>query len=571
MKRHGRFRAASAYLAGAALILLLAATVCVLPVTGAAKALASPGAGWVDQTPLPDGDELLSVTAVDADTAWAVGGTTFFHTGDGGSLWTQQDPSGKYAYAVDAADPMHAWAFGALYDTSPDSVLQTWDGGSYWAPVIVNTGPVPGTSMTDVTAQIFGVDMVGTSTVWAAGGGCNVVVRTTNGGVTWELEHFDMSAQLESLVGISAVDADTAWTVGNMGTVLRTTDGGQTWESFAPLGGSAPYSDVSAVDADTAWIVVGPVVLRTTDGGATWQSSGPGAPYSFNAIHAVDAYTAWAVGSKRNAPVTPGSFIFKTTDGGETWVSQESGVDSPLYDVFALDAATAWAVGRDGTILKTSDGGGAGADIAAITPPAAAPGAQVTITGCDFGDAQGSSYVSFGGVQATAYASWSDAEIVASVPAGVAGEVLVTVTTAEGDSNPVAFNALAPPAVTAVVPNEGIQMTMIMDISATGAGFQAGAALRFEKGEVTVNAINTVLTGDTRIAGSISLLGVEPGVYDVIVENPDGSQARLEDAFTVVSLCGAGSGTGLLVLGLTLGLLSLAGSVRLKRRRKRVS
>jgi photosystem II stability/assembly factor-like uncharacterized protein len=551
------------------LILLFAAAMCILPGNGTGKAVASPGSGWVDQTPVPDGDELLSVTAVDADTAWAVGGTTFFHTTDGGSLWTPQDPSGKYANAIDAADPMHAWAMGGLGETWPDSVLQTWDGGSFWAPVNVYTGPIPLSTMTDVTAQIWDVDVVDTSTVWAAGGGCNVVVRTANGGWTWELKHFDMSAELECLMGISAVDADTVWTVGNMGTVLRTSDGGQTWESLEPLEGYVPYTDVSAVDAETAWIVVGGGVLRTTDGGDTWEVSGPGAPYSFNAIHAVDTYTAWAVGSTRNAPVTPGSFIFKTIDGGETWVSQESGVDSPLRDVFAVDATTAWAVGYAGTILKTTDGGDAGADIAAIVPSAAAAGGQVTLSGCDFGDVQGSSSVSFGEVQATAYASWSDTEIVVEVPAGVIGEVLVTVTTAEGVSNPKALTVLTPPVVTAVAPAEGVQQTLFMGINATGSHFQPGAALRLEMGEKTINAINAVITGDSQIQGTISLFGAEPGVYDVVVHNPDSSEARLEDAFTVNSFCGAGSGTALLMLGLTLGLLSLAGSARLRRRKKR--
>jgi hypothetical protein len=54
-----------------------------------------------------------------------------------------------------------------------------------------------------------------------------------------------------------------------------------------------------------------------------------------------------------------------------------------------------------------------------------------------------------------------------------------------------------------------------------------------------------------------------------VVQNPDGSVARLEGAFTVNSLCGAGSGGALLMLGLTLGLLSLAGSARIRRIRKR--
>ncbi len=376
----------------------------------------------------------------------------------------------------------------------------------------VYTGPVPNTSYKDVAAQIWDVDVVDTSTVWAAGGGGNVVVRTTNGGGAWELKHFDMQAQLESLTGISAVDADTVWTVGNMGTVLKTEDGGQNWESLEPLDGYVPYTDVSAVDADTAWIVVGPVVLRTTDGGDTWETSGPGSPYSFNAIHAVDAYTAWAVGSTRNAPVTADSIIFKTIDGGGTWVSQESGVESPLYDVFAVDATTAWAVGRDGTILKTSDGGDARPDIISIIPPLGVDGTEVTIYGCDFGTSQGTSSVSFAGTQASEYVAWSDTQIKAKVPTGMNGEIPVTVTTPEGTSNTMSFWKAEKLSVSSVVPIQGSQFTFIMNIDdVAGTGFQPGAAVRLEKGAAVIQAYNVSVVSGEKITCTVGLFGAEPG------------------------------------------------------------
>ena len=137
-------------------------------------------------------------------------------------------------------------------------------------------------------------------------------------------------------------------------------------------------------------------------------------------------------------------------------------------------------VGEKGIILKTENGGDARPDILSISQTSGDVGSEVTITGCDFGDTQDTSYVSFGVTQATSCTSWSDTEIVVEVPAGVTGTVPVTVTTADGTSNHVDF----------------------------------------------------------------TIQGVLPP-------------------------CGTGGSTALLVLGLTLGLLSLAGSSSIRRRMKR--
>jgi len=347
-----------------------------------------------------------------------------------------------------------------------------------------------------------------------------------------------------------------------------TSNGGATWE-YRYLGLFETFSmvDVSAQDALHAWVVYVQVadgsggLKKTSNGGMTWITQPAPSGISPKAVAALDGSTVWAVGS-------PGA-IFKTIDGGATWIVQNSGVAGALNDVYAVDADTAWAVGAGGVILKTTDGGGGAPFIYGIEPTSGASGVTATISGYNFGDVQDTSYVSFGSEQAVAYVSWSDTEIVAEVPAGVEGEVAVTVTTSEGTSNPVAFTAYAPLSVISITPAEGTQQTVLLDVTVTGDGFQPGATLRLEKDGSTINAVNVVLTGDSEIAGTIGLLGVEPGVYDVVVLNPDSNEARLEDAFTVVSFCGQGGGTALLMLGLTLGLLSLAGSTRLGRRKKR--
>src|SRR5262249_10185488 len=124
-----------------------------------------------------------------------------------------------------------------------------------------------------------------------------------------------------------------------------TTDGGATWTPQLS-GTTNSIFAVSAVDADTAISVGDATLMRTEDGGASWTAQ-PTAAY-LEAVSFVDRNTGWAVG---------GSSILHTTDGGATWTLQFSEAFDSLQAVSFVDATTGWAVGRMGTILNTSDGG----------------------------------------------------------------------------------------------------------------------------------------------------------------------------------------------------------------------
>ena len=66
-------------------------------------------------------------------------------------------------------------------------------------------------------------------------------------------------------------------------------------------------------------------------------------------VSAADASTLWAVGREGT--------ILKTTNGGTAWNQQASGTEAVLYGVAAASTTTAWAVGEGGLILKTTNGG----------------------------------------------------------------------------------------------------------------------------------------------------------------------------------------------------------------------
>lgn len=123
--------------------------------------------------------------------------------------------------------------------------------------------------------------------------------------------------------------------------------------------------------------------------------------------------------------------------------------------------------------------------------------------------------------------------------------------------------------VTGIIPDQGTQFTFWLNIALEGEGFQPGAAVRLEKDSSMINAWVINVVSDYNITFAIGLFGVEPGVYDVVVTNPDTKEARLEDAFTVTPVCGEGGGMAVLMLGVTLGLLSLGGTMSLRRKKRR--
>lgn len=542
-------------------------------------------------------DDLICVSAVDADNAWAASREIVFKTTDGGENWTEVSRSYEYditVYDLYAVDENNVWVVGG--QSGNGVIYRTSDGGNSWALQYYYFSPPYFTT----------VSAVDETTAWVAGAN-GVMERTSDGGNTWINQYSGTSRELSS---IEAIDANRAWAVGwSVGytptywmpsppyvlpipfypIILKTVNGGNTWTANQTGTYKEGFNDIAASDAYNA-IAVGvdinyspiPVLVYVFDGpmyyglaelsrygamvthdeGNTWSPQVVNIGYSIilNAVDMVDTETAWEVGHWA---------ILKTTDGGTTSYSQAT---APHYlrDVDAVDASTAWAVGDDGTIMKTTDGGDARPDIVSIAPSSGQVGTEVTISGCDFGDTRGSSSVTFGGIAATEYPSWSNTQIKVKVPSGVAGEVKAIVSTSAGASNGMAFETPYSSTVTAtsIIPNQVLQNTVSLEITdLAGTGFIPGATVRLEKGTAVINTYNVNVVSGNKITCTIGFLGVEPGVYDVVVTNPDAQEARLPSAFTVTSQCGSGSGAALLMLGLSLGLLSLAGSVGLKRKR----
>src|SRR3984893_18603349 len=106
-------------------------------------------------------------------------------------------------------------------------------------------------------------------------------------------------------------------------------------------------------------------------------------------------------------------------------------------------------------------------NISNVTPGSGAVNAPVTISGANFGGTQGTSTVTFAGVQSTP-TSWNGASIVTAVPVGaVTGNVVVTV--GGQASNGLSFTVMtATPSITNLSPSSGVVGTAV---TITGANF----------------------------------------------------------------------------------------------------
>lgn len=86
----------------------------------------------------------------------------------------------------------------------------------------------------------------------------------------------------------------------------------------------------------------------------------------------------------------------------------------------------------------------------------------------------------------------------------------------------------------------------------------------------TIAATSANVVSSTRITCSFSFQAGQVGSYDVVVRNADGCQGRLSGGFTVsAAQCGAGGAPAVLVLGLAMGLVTMAGLGPARRKPRR--
>ena len=149
-------------------------------------------------------------------------------------------------------------------------------------------------------------------------------------------------------------------------------------------------------------------------------------------------------------------------------------------------------------------------EVDSVAPGSGPVGTPVTISGRNFGASRGSSTVEFNNVEAVDVTAWSNTEITAAVPPG-ATTGPVTVTTAEGSSNGMAFTVTFPPEIDAMSPSSGPAGT---EVKLTGSHFGPSRSSSYvEFGSVKASAYT--LWTDTQVKVDVPP-GAQSGTVKVI-------------------------------------------------------
>lgn len=282
---------------------------------------------------------------------WIVDGDGEIHkTADGGNSWDRQYLNtdahfrsiGFISDTRGFAGNVGEGEFGA---TDENALFETFDGGETWTPVTNISGPTP--------KGICGMFVVNDSTVVAVGRvrGPAFFVKTTDGGQSWT--SIDMSEHAAGLIDVYFTHPDSGFVAGltdenhtqSSGVILRTTDGGVTWEQkhksarFGEWIWKMSWPSRNVGYASLQRNSDSPIyILKTTDGGETWVDKRFSDGYYFvQGIGFVNEKQGW-IGGNSTEPV------YTTSDGGETW---QSDVIRPRLNRFRfLGDSLGFAVGR---------------------------------------------------------------------------------------------------------------------------------------------------------------------------------------------------------------------------------
>jgi len=253
------------------------------------------------------------------------------------------------------------WAVGPL-----GTILRTTNGGKSWQSVDIDTD-----------ADLYRVFFVNGRKGWAAGGrirmaktnkemahdergGYGYIFHTTDGGKTWKCQYGERGRHI---FGLHFVDDKTGYACGELGLLLKTDDGGKHWRQLNTTNTRRWLYGMAFKDKANGFIVgESETVLKTTDGGATWAKLDAPADRQFYGFRSF--YRDIEFNGSTGCIVGQNGAILISNDGGQTWQPKATFIDPKvreLLDLTSVDFATeklGFIVGELGTrILITEDAG----------------------------------------------------------------------------------------------------------------------------------------------------------------------------------------------------------------------
>ena len=217
-------------------------------------------------------------------------------------------------------------------------VLVSTDQGQSWRQADVAT-----------RALLTGVFMHDARLGWAVGHD-EVIVRTRDGGLTWERVHYAPEHE-KPLLDVWFADARTGLAVGAYGGLLATSDGGETWTPRTVHGEDDFHLNQIAAAADGTLFLAGEAghLYRSDDKGATWQPlPSPYAGSFFGLLPRPDG-SLLAFGLRGH--------LYRSQDGGRSWTPIGTGTEETLTTALDLGSGRFVVGGMGGTLLWSEGAG----------------------------------------------------------------------------------------------------------------------------------------------------------------------------------------------------------------------
>jgi photosystem II stability/assembly factor-like uncharacterized protein len=183
---------------------------------------------------------------------------------------------------------------------------------------------------------------------WAVGHDA-VILRTTDGGDSWDVKHFAPDEQ-KPLLDVWFESATRGYAMGAYGSFYETTDGGETWEPKEVLGDDMHINGLAKA-ADGKLFIAGEAgtLRRSRDAGRTWEPLTSPYKGSFFGILGLKDGGVLAFGLRGR--------IFRSADSGQTWQAVETGRQASLMGGTVFEEGSVALVGQNGTLLVSRDDG----------------------------------------------------------------------------------------------------------------------------------------------------------------------------------------------------------------------
>lgn len=215
-------------------------------------------------------------------------------------------------------------------------------------------------------ALLTAVTMIDERHAWAVGHD-EVILRTVDGGATWQKVHESVEAQ-RPLLDVWFRDARHGLAIGAYSAYYTTDDGGETWVArhFADLAAPGQPQAAAASDEDGVPIeyhlnrlvsaggrlyiaAEAGHVYRSDDQGASWRSLPLPYDGSMYGVLPLEGDSLLVFGLRGN--------LFRSDDAGESWADLPTGTIAMLTAGVRLSDTTLAIVGLSGAVLVSRDAG----------------------------------------------------------------------------------------------------------------------------------------------------------------------------------------------------------------------